>query len=73
MSKTHIKRYLQCGFLDVVKWGKHNGHTRYRIAAVILPTAESIYPTTVCSSGSKAGYSASKASHGFPNKAVTAN
>ena len=29
MSKTHIKRYPQCGFLDVVKWGKCNGHTCY--------------------------------------------
>lgn len=29
MSKTHIKRCPQCGFLDVVKWGKRNGHTRY--------------------------------------------
>lgn len=29
MSKTYIKRCPQCGFLDVVKWGKRNSHIRY--------------------------------------------
>lgn len=29
MSKTHIKRDPECGFLDVVKYGKRNGHIRY--------------------------------------------
>ena len=29
MSKSHKKRCPNCGFLDVIKWGKRNGHTRY--------------------------------------------
>lgn len=29
MSKTHSKRCHLCGFIDVIKWGKRNGRTRY--------------------------------------------
>lgn len=29
MSKNHKKRCPHCGFLEVVKWGKRNGRTRY--------------------------------------------
>ena len=30
MPKTRRERCPQCGFLDVVKWGKRDGHQRYK-------------------------------------------
>lgn len=29
MSKSHNKRCPYCGYLEVIKWGKRNGHYRY--------------------------------------------
>ena len=30
MPKTRRERCPQCGFLDVIKWGKQSGHQRYK-------------------------------------------